>query len=265
MKRMVKTLAVLLLLGLVGCIEITQEITIKKDGSGVWQSTTDMSAMMTFLKSQMKDDTSGKEKMAIDTLLAFGRFVDSMPDLSAEQKQLLRGGSVSIRMNAEKEQFLLTTTLPFQKTDDLNKLTTLMQGEGMNVLDKIMNKSVGDNSGEDEGVVKGEQSESKDLLMSSLPENYFTMEFSKGRIARTLDKEKYEQLAGNQMLSQLKEMGSMGAPFKSTLIFHVPKKVKKAEGKGVTVSKNKKTVTIVNDLQDLFDDPSKFEFVIEYK
>jgi hypothetical protein len=53
-------------------------------------------------------------------------------------------------------------------------------------------------------------------------------------------------------------------PMNTTLIYNLPRPVKKAEGKNLKVSDDKKKVTILTSVEDFFDDVSKLEFRIEY-
>ena len=46
--------------------------------------------------------------------------------------------------------------------------------------------------------------------------------------------------------------------------FNLPKPAKKAEGKNVKLSEDKKKVTITTSAEDFFEDVSKLEFRIEY-
>ena len=242
---------------LAGCIEITQEITLNKDGGGIWESTTDMSAVMGFLKTQMNKDSSAPEKMAVDTLVHFKDVIDSVKDLTAEQKRLLEKGSMQINLNSETEKFLFSTKLPFSKSEDLDQLMGLMQKEGFNAIDKVMSKSLGE-----EG--EGKEKNPDENLFNNLPESYFDLVIKPGKITRTLNKAKYDSIGENKTLNQIKEMGGMGAPFKTKIILNLPKPAKKATGSGVMLSPDKKKVIVENEMTDLFDDPSKYEFTIEY-
>ena len=56
----------------------------------------------------------------------------------------------------------------------------------------------------------------------------------------------------------------MGIPVGVTCIINLPKPAEKVEGKNVTLSDDKKKVTIKADLDDLFNDPEKLEFKIKY-
>ncbi|MCW3117835.1 MAG: hypothetical protein JWM28_1917, partial [Chitinophagaceae bacterium] len=86
----------------------------------------------------------------------------------------------------------------------------------------------------------------------------------KGIISRTADKTKLAALDQDEMLNQMKQMSAMGAALKTNFVINLPKPAKKIEGKNVKVSDDKKTITISNELNDLYDDPALFEFRVEY-
>ncbi len=65
-------------------------------------------------------------------------------------------------------------------------------------------------------------------------------------------------------MQSLKEMAGQGMPMNTTLIYNLPKPAKKAEGKNVKLSEDKKKVTITSSVDDFFDDVTKLEFKIEY-
>jgi hypothetical protein len=56
----------------------------------------------------------------------------------------------------------------------------------------------------------------------------------------------------------------MGASVKYNYIINLPTTAKKVEGKSVKLSQDKKKVTLSVSSEDFFDDPSKFEYKIEY-
>jgi hypothetical protein len=62
----------------------------------------------------------------------------------------------------------------------------------------------------------------------------------------------------------MKEMASQGMSQATKIIIHLPSPAKKAEGVGVSLSEDKKTVTINESMEDFFDDGKKLEFLIEY-
>ena len=91
-----------------------------------------------------------------------------------------------------------------------------------------------------------------------------TVNFSNGVIAKTLNKEKYAKAGDDEYLKGVKEAAGMGLSMKANYIINLPRPAKKAEGAGVTLSADRKRVTISVGIDDFFDEPSKLEFKIEY-
>ncbi|MBL0152751.1 MAG: hypothetical protein IPP93_04395 [Chitinophagaceae bacterium] len=56
----------------------------------------------------------------------------------------------------------------------------------------------------------------------------------------------------------------MGLGMTSTYVINLPRAAKKAEGKGLTLSADKKQVIVKAGIEDFFDNPSQFEFSVEY-
>jgi hypothetical protein len=59
-------------------------------------------------------------------------------------------------------------------------------------------------------------------------------------------------------------MASMGMTMNFKTIINLPRPAKKAEGKGIQLSNDKKKITIEGSLDDFLEDASKFEYEIEY-
>jgi hypothetical protein len=62
----------------------------------------------------------------------------------------------------------------------------------------------------------------------------------------------------------LKEAGIMGIPVLTTQVINLPRPAKKAEGKNVKLSDDRKKVTIKSSIDDFYDEPAKMEYRIEY-
>ena len=258
-KRISVYLAVPLLL-LTGCLEVTQNLTINKDGSGVISSTTDLSQVVT-LAMQMAGDKMKEQKMNMDTTVQFKTMFDSAKNMSAANKELLKNGFVHVVMRMDDNKYLITSTIPFKKMADIEKINTAMQKDVSgrfldNALKEAMKQS---NAGDTSSIPEPRQTPPL-----SLPENYFILTCKNGLISRTADKIKLALLDQDEMLNQMKQIGSMGAPLKTNFVIQLPKPAKKFEGKNLTLSDDKKTVTISNELNDLFEDPTLFEFRVEY-
>ncbi len=99
--------------------------------------------------------------------------------------------------------------------------------------------------------------------MSSF-DDYYTTVYANGSIVRTLNKEKYEKVGEDEYFKGMKETAAMGLSMKANYIINLPRPAKTAEGKGITLSEDKKKITISVDMDDFFDDPSKLEYKIEY-
>ena len=102
------------------------------------------------------------------------------------------------------------------------------------------------------------------LMGSSMHTMKSSVEYKKGKIKRSLIKDKYAKVHEDEALSKMKEMGEMGMPVKSNFVINLPRPVKSFKGKNVKLSDDKKRVTVETSLDDLYDDPSKFEFKVEY-
>lgn len=243
-----------------GCFETTQELTIKTDGSGEISSNIDMSNAISML-AQMGG--SNKEKLIYDTTVAFTSILDSVEGLTVDDKRLLEKGSIIVNINTDEAKLFLTTKIPFRNLEDMIRLKSVIEkwskSGGMS---KVASKAFGETPGMDE--LGMDQKSGNSDPFSSLAENYFDVEYKKGKIKRSLVKEKYAKVKEDEGLSKMKEMGEMGMPVKSYFIINLPGPAKSVSGKNVKLSDDKKKVTIENTLDELYDDPSKYEFTIEY-
>ena len=260
MKKLVSAILITSSLFLTGCLEVTQNLTINKDGSGVISSTSDLSQAVT-LAMQMAGDKMKEQKMNMDTVVQFKNMIDSINNMSVADKELLKKGVVHVVMKMDENKYLITSTIPFKKMADIEKINNVMQKEvSGRFLDNAMKEAMKQSNMGDSSSIP----ESRQTPSLSLPENYFILTCKDGLISRTADKSKLASLDQDEMLNQMKQIGAMGAPLKTNFVIGLPKPAKKAEGKNLKLSDDKKTVTISNELNDLFDDPSLFEFKIEY-
>lgn len=249
MKKAAASLLAFCTLLLTSCLETTQEITIKEDGSGLLVNTTDMSAVISMAK-QMGGAEDMANQPAMDSTIYMDKKADSMQGLSDLEKELLRHSNMRINMNMLDEKFLTVFTVPFSKAEDFNICNGL---SGKVIQDAMAAQGGGLPVGEDGAVP----------AMSSF-DDYFTTSFSNGLLVRTLNKEKYGKVADDEFLKGVQQMSAMGLAMKSTYIINLPRPVKNSEGKGLLISEDKLKVTISVDIDDLMEEPDKFEFRIEY-
>ncbi|MBS1609006.1 MAG: hypothetical protein JSS70_09655 [Bacteroidetes bacterium] len=262
MKRFLLLLTLNVSLFLTGCLEETQELTVAKDGTGTFSSTTDMSQMIN-MAMQMAGDKLGDQKINMDTAINFKSILDSVKDISPENKQLLKDGLVHVTMKMDGGKYLINSSIPFKKMGDVEKINNAMQKEvNGKFLDNAMKEAMKQGKAMDSSMMGGMGNQPVPAL--SMPENYFVLTCKDGLISRVADKAKLASLADDEMMNQMKQMSSMGAPLKSNFVINLPRPAKKVEGKNVKVSDDKKKITIANELDDLFDDPALFEFKVEY-
>ncbi len=238
---------------LTGCLETTQEITLNEDGSGTVSTTSDMSSILGMARQMgggSELEKAGDQKL--DTVIALGAQADSIPDLTVEEKEMLKKGTMNMKMDLQADQFLTRLNFPFNDPSEIatyGKLTNKLLG---NVMQEQMKSSpMGTGSGEDVPPV-------------SSFDDYYKLSFSKGKLEKSLDKEKYKGASADGYLAGLKQATGMGIPVGYTWIVTLPRPAEKVEGKNATLSEDKMKVTIKASIEEFFEDPEKLEFKIKY-
>ena len=249
MKRIALLAAIASIFFLTSC-ETTREISFAENGSGTMVTTTDMSAMLTIAKMSGQGEKMDDEK-AIDTTIAMDKLVDSIPGLTPAEKNLLKGGLLHMNFDMANDKMLTKLSFPFSNSEQLSQLNALAQKVTNNALSKQMGE------GGEAGIPGMDD-------MKSNMDDYFTTTYGKGIIERKLDKEKYAKIDSDQGMQTLKKAAEEGMPMTVNLVYNLPKPAKKAEGKNLTISEDKKKISIKGSLEDFFDDATKMEFKIEY-
>lgn len=249
MKKLLGLLVVVSSLTLISC-ETTREISFNKDGSGKMVTTTDMSSLIGIAK--MSGKNMDKEDKALDTTITLDKMVDSIPDLSADEKELVKKGILGLNMNMKEEKLITKLEFPFTNAMQIAKLDQ--------VSTKVMQQAMKKQATEGEGAPPIPDDEMPKASM----DDYFTITYGKGLIEKKHIPEKYATVGEDKGMQALKEMAGQGMPMNTTLIYNLPKPAKKAEGKNVKLSEDKKKVTITSSVDDFFDDVTKLEFKIEY-
>jgi hypothetical protein len=261
MINMIKKISILSLVVffLVGCFDITQESTINDDGSGVFTSKTDMGSMLGMLKTMGGDEAKEMDSLKADTTIQLASLKDSLQGLTDVEKKMLDKATLKIVMDVPEEIFNIKFNFPYSKPSELEVINSILKKSRK----KIMSDQL-------EGLIPGEGDDGSMELGKGDDEgntdtdDYFIYTYEKGKLTRKLNKEKYANVENDKGLKSMQEMGQLSAPMKMKTIFNLPKPAKKAEGKGVKLSSDKKTVTIEGTIDDFFDDPSVFEYTIEY-
>ncbi|MFN8291651.1 MAG: hypothetical protein U0U70_15445 [Chitinophagaceae bacterium] len=238
---------------LTGCLETTQEITLKEDGSGTVTSVSDMGALLDLVKSMgAGGDMEKAGDKVMDTTIALAEVTEKITDASAEEKQLLAKGSMGLKMNLKENTFSTSLNFPFTHTDQIS------------VFSRLTNKVVGT-------LMKDEMASSPmgsqmggDIPPISSIEDYYILKFEKGEIKRTLNKEKYASVSSDEYLAGLKQAGAMGLEGHNTCVINLPKPAQKLEGKNAVLSDDKMKVTIKAGLDEFFETPEALEFKVKW-
>ncbi len=236
---------------LTSCFETVQEIVIKADGTGSITTTSDMSSLLSIAKMYGAKEMDEVRKESFDTTIQLSSIAENISDLTASEKQLLGKGSLGIRINVEEGVMVNKSYIPFSSISQLGEIG----GLSARMLDISLMKAL-------------DRKESKNAENEDIPDfsfdKYFVTSYSQSVIERRLNKIKYADLAGDEGMEGLKEMSKMGMSTASTLIYSLPRPVKKAEGKNLKVSDDKRTVTIKGDAEAFFENAADLEFRIEY-
>lgn len=236
---------------LTGCLETTQEITLNDDGSGTLTNTNDMGPLLEIAKQM--GGGADMEKMpqeVIDSTVSMKEGADSIPNLSPEEKEMARTGTLRINMDLKANKFFTSLAFPFSSPSQIteyNKLSGKIMAETMK-----------------EQMSEGSQMPDDQMPAPSSFDDYYSFEFSNGELTRKVNKDKYAGVESDEYLKGVRQASAMGLSMKATYIINLPRPAQKAEGKNVKLSEDKKKVTITADVNDFFEDPASLEFKIKY-
>ena len=261
MKKVISSLALIGVFVLSGCFNTIEETTINDDGSGTIVNSVDMSKMISMLSAMGGDEKMKEaEKINVDTTIFLKNIKDSLGKLTNEEKKLIEKGSAHLVMNMKEEKFSISFTVPFSTPSEIPAVNAVLNKSTGKIMENMISKVMPD---EKNGNAQDEMSMDNNEGTPDLSP-YFKTTYEKNKMTKKVDKEKFAKVDDDASLKSLKEMGQMGMPLNFKTIINLPKPAKKAEGKGITISDDKKKITIEGTLEDFFEDPSKFEYDIEY-
>jgi hypothetical protein len=259
MKRLRYLLCGLFLLSLAGCFEIQEQINIGSDGKGDLSITTDMSQLLDGMQNYLGKEEMAKQMPAgnIDTTVLMKTLMDSSKDVSAENKELVKDGTVHMKLNMDKKIFNSNIHIPFSSQENLQKLYNSMNNQslGFTQLFKGMTGK-SDSSG-----MEGDNNNMPDMNQFNA---IYDFKSHNGLISRKLDDQKWKALQQNPQFSQMKDLGGMGISIPYTLTINLPRPVKKVDNILAKLSPDKKQVVIQYNLIEVFEHPEKFEYTIVY-
>ena len=268
MKKISWVAGLLMLLVFTGCFDTVEEFTIAENGSGTFVNTLDMGKILGLAKTMGagNDEMKDFEKLKKDTVVYLKDIKDSLKNLTAAEKKIAATGTLRILVDAKEDKLNFTFTFPFSNTSEIAPIQSILKKAKDDVLDNTMTKLMGEEANKkNDGFLGGneEDSDQKEGMGANL-DQYYTTVYEKGKLSRKLNKEKYANVSDDKMLKSMQEMAQMGMSVNMKTVINLPKPAKKAEGKGVKLSEDKKKITIEGTLDDFFEDGSYFEYNIEY-
>jgi hypothetical protein len=258
MKRLKLLLTVASMFFLAGCFEINEDIDVKADGSGVYSVHTDMSQLLQAMQSYLGKEEMDKQlpQRKIDTTVMMRKLLDTAKNISAENKALIKDGSVHLKLDIEQKEFKSDIVIPFKSLSDLQKLYNSMNNQtlGFNQLFKGMaGKTDTTTAGNDQGMPDMNQFNA-----------IYDFESHDGLLSRKLNTEKWKALQSSPQFAQMKDAGNMGISIPYTLTIVIPRPVKKVDNDLAKLFPDRKKIVIQYNLIEVFDHPEKFEYTIVY-
>lgn len=257
-----KSLKLLLLLALplffTGCLEINEDITVTKTGSGKYAMKTEMGELMDMMQSFIPEEERSKIDLsrARDTTVLLKDYIDTTSSLTADEKSLFRDGSMHMKMNMAEKIMNVDMNYPFTSLANLQKLYVNMD-KSISGFGSMLGGM---------GGAGGESPMPPTPSMNKLS-SYYDLIADKSSISRKLNKERFAAMQNDSMMSQIKGMSAMGAgmgDMKMNMTVHLPSAAKSVTGAKASLSADKKTVLVQNNMLDVFDHPEYFEFSVQY-
>jgi hypothetical protein len=246
---------------LTGCLDSQEDVTIKSDGSGVYKNSIDMSGLFDMLQMAAMMDTSANSQLKqlsdknLDSTFSLAGFADTSSTLSAEEKALLKNGTVHLNINQQNKVLKVDMTYPFKKVEDLQKILELQKSKkGFNPL-----KQAGENPALQGLGGRGDS----DTAMGS-PLDGIDIIYKNGLIERKVDQKKIDAAKNSEGGNQLKSMGEMLDGVTFSTVIHLPRPVKNSSGEKLSLSDDKKTLRMKYSLSDMMKNPKALEFKVEY-
>jgi len=258
MKIVKVLLPLVFLFFLAGCVEINEDIDIKKDGSGEYSMNMDMSKLLEMMQSTIGKDELEKQmpQKKMDTSISMKSLVDTSTSISPDKKALLGQGHLHMSLNMDQNILKTDMHFPFKNQSQLQDLYTSIGDGSLGTGQMLKNLSPG-------------KTDSPDNPQGGEPDfgqfnSIYTFTSKSGYVSRTVNKEKFNALKESPQYAQIKQVGDMGMEVPYTITIHLPKPVKKITNTFAKLSDDKKTVTIKYNLAEVMEHPEKFEYTIEY-
>jgi hypothetical protein len=256
------------LFSLTSCLDIIETFNLNENGGGTYETKMDMSKMMSMI-AMMGAGQAGSEKIPekMDSSLSFKEYADTATGLSADERRVLRNGTVKVHLNKEEGEMYMIINMPFSNAADyavINKAMSKMGGQPMEGAFKgIFGSGMGDNP---LGDMSDDGSVTKKDNKGGLPSANFETSLTGNQLSRKVKPQPKSDATkvsadDKDMPAELKEMFKVSY----TTVVNLPRPVKKLAGTDGKVSEDKKQVRFSKkiDFSDGFT-AKDFDFTIDF-
>lgn len=232
------------------CISIIEELTLKKDGSGTYAYTIDMTALMqlgALAQARKMSEDMPQDVLELDTVVVAYDLLKVQGALEdMEQPNFWKKVNIISKISESEKIGKISFILDFEDMDDVAYFTKNMGKLLENDETAGMLASLG--------------------LTGSISENPYT--YKKGWCNRTIARKKQD--ANTEMTDMMEEEGGemmkmMLAGAEYITIYNLPGKVKKVSNEEAKVSNDGQTVTIKTDLLEKMEGKTNLATSIKFK
>lgn len=244
----IKNLLVLFLSVLLTSCIFTEELYIKKDGSGSYAFKMDMSKMMEAMGEMgSENDSIEKEPQKIDSVMYFKDILadkkDSIAKLSADEQEVLRSLEdlkIRLKMDEEKNQMNMDFLFDFANLNELKNMNERVQ-KAQAMSDK-----------------KNQQNNFQSN--TNVEYSFANKTFTRKVTLKDLSEEEQEAYEKN-----MKQASSMFDETIYRIVYHFDNKIKSVSVEGAKISDDKKTLTIEMPMDTIMKNPFLLNFEVKLK
>lgn len=266
MKKLLYLFVTALILSFTACIDSEEKISLKEDGSGTYKITMDMSKMISMLSAFGGDEKKKIEKK--DTVIYFKDYADTSTTLTAEEKEIMRTGKLTVNMDSEKGEMKIVMNALFKNASQLSYLRTNLQEmvSKTKAMDKLNDKKEGEAAPEGTdgmdmtpkmGAPKSNVNPFKDYYEFKATANSLSY-IVKDKAAAM------KAIETSEDLQMMKKMAPMMGDMTFSTVVELPRAAKKVEGPNAKLSDDKKTVTVATTFKQIFANLDAMSFKVEY-
>ncbi len=242
---------------LITSCQVTEEVTLNKNGSGIYNIGIDMSPMMGMMKDEKKNDSlqAGKKKKNTDTIISLYKSYEMHKDsiqLSPEEKhslEKLKELTMHLKVNEEAGVMFLKFNYPFKKLSDLENFF-----KDLAVVEKI-----------DKKAHMTQDRVKSDMLFGMNSGNQVKYKMTRRYFKRIVTGKK-NKATDSTTTQQKQEAEKFFKMITYRLVYHFPKKIKEVKFDGeYKFADEGKTLVIEIPLDEMEKHPEKSSFEVRFK